>query len=264
MDVLPVIRSLVELRTRDRVPKEALARMTAAELRARPEATIAAIVDGWYEFRANGYADADIYREIEGRRSQAYGDEPLPADLTLDTYTRYRMRLEHPAETALHDMAYVMQAVSLVSAARERAYGPGGTPVAFSAMTWVETAMMVYAAFVLLLQGLPNALLLLNLNSRLATDRWLAAPLLALAIAVALGVFGYCGRASWGRVAIKASLVAEVVFGWGALAYLVLGDRGVPPVWGLHIVNTIVALAFVAFVHGRERDASRPAPGSAR
>ena len=83
MDDLNLIRLLVRLRTRDRVPEESLAQLGATDLRARPEATLAAIVRGWHEFRANGYAEADIYREIETRRSREYGAEPLPSDLKL-------------------------------------------------------------------------------------------------------------------------------------------------------------------------------------
>lgn len=121
--------------------------MSAAELGARPEATIAAIVHGWFEYRSNGYADADIFREIEGRRAKAYGEEPLPGDLNLDSYTRYRMRLEYPGETPLHDPVYVMQAVHLVSEVIGREYGPRGEAPGLrfwhwrSSSRWAPSAM---------------------------------------------------------------------------------------------------------------------------
>ena len=70
MNDAPILRELVRLRANDRVGDEAIDRMTPHELQARPEATVLAIVRGFYEFKSNGYAEADIYREIEGRRAQ--------------------------------------------------------------------------------------------------------------------------------------------------------------------------------------------------
>lgn len=200
-----LIRSILRLRSADRPPEDAIARLGKAELASQPESTIVAIVRGYYEFKSNGYADADIYREIEGRREKEYGPEPLPADLNLDTYTRYRLRMEYPGQTALHDPVFVMQAVHRARATLEKEYGPEGMPVTFRTMPWVNNAILAYAALVAIGQGvLPGLELALR---RVAPDD-VAILLLFLAVAVAVvaGAIGFVGKAVWGRPLLLASL----------------------------------------------------------
>jgi hypothetical protein len=203
-----LLRQLVRLRTRDPVPDEALGRMGASELRARPEALVLAIVRGYYEFKSNGYSDADIYREIEGRREQAYGKEPLPADLNLDNYTHYRMRLEFPNQSALHDPVFVLQAVHRVREALENEYGPGGMPVTFRTMPWVDNAVLAYALLVGFIQGGFLGFLIASAKG-LPISVPSALALVVVAVAILAGAIGSAGKVAWGRTLLVAALAAQ-------------------------------------------------------
>lgn len=200
-----LIRQLIRLRTRDPVPEETLRLMGAAQLHARPEALVLAIVRGYYEFKSNGYADADIYREIEGRRAAVYGEEPLPADLNLDSYTSYRLRLEHPREAALHDPAFAIQAVHRVREFLEGRFGPAGMPVTFRTMPWMNSAILAYAALVGIGQGILPASEL-SRGRVAADDIALLQLLIAVAIAIVAAAIGFVGKAVWGRPLLLASL----------------------------------------------------------
>lgn len=256
MDDLNLIRLLVRLRPRDRVPEDTLARLGAAELLARPEATIAVIARGWHEFRANGYADADIYREIEARRLREYGAEPLPADLTLESFTRYRLRLEHPGEAALHDPAYVAQAVRLASEACERDYGPRGESPGARSMPAGHLAVLAYAVLVALVQGLGNLGKGLGTRAVPAPDAWVNLTLAAIALGLAVAVFAWIQQARWGRVAAMAMLAAEIVLGWLAVAHGMYTGEAMASVEWAQGINTVLAAACLAYVrrwkaHGR-------------
>lgn len=203
-----LVRSIIRLRSADRPPDEVIARLGKSELASQPEATIVAIVRGYYEFKSNGYEDADIYREIGGRREQAYGQEPLPADLNLDNYTRYRMRLEFPNQPALHDPVFVMQAVHKVREELEKEYGPGGMPVTFRTMPWVDNAIVAYATLVGFIQG---GLVGLGIASGKGPPISMPFALALVVVAVALlaGAIGCAGRAVWGRTLLVAALAAQ-------------------------------------------------------
>ena len=255
MDDLNLIRLLVRLRTRDRVPEDMLARLGAAELLARPEATIAVIARGWHEFRANGYAEADIYREIEARRSREYGAEPLPADLTLESFTRYRLRLEHPGEAALHDPAYVAQAVRLASEACERDYGPHGEAPGARSMPAGHLAVLAYAVLVALVQGLGNLGKGLGTRAVPVPDAWVNLALAAIAIGLAVAVFAWIQQARWGRFAATAMLAAEIVLGWLAVAHGMYTGEAMASVEWAQGVNTVLAAACLAYVHRWKADA---------
>ena len=247
MDDLNLIRLLVRLRTRDRVPEDMLARLGAAELLARPEATIAVITRGWHEFRANGYADADIYREIEARRLREYGAEPLPADLTLESFTRYRLRLEHPGEAALHDPAYVAQAVRLASEACERDYGPHGEAPGARSMPAGHLAVLAYAVLVVAIQGLGN--LGKGLGIRVAPDAWVNLTLAVTAFGLAAAVFAWIQQARSGRAAAMAMLAAEIALGWLAVAHGRYTGEGMGFVEWAQGINTLLAAASLAYVY---------------
>lgn len=253
MDDLNLIRLLVRLRTRDRVPEDALARLGAAELLARPEATIAVIARGWHEFRANGYAEADIYREIEARRLREYGEEPLPADLTLESFTRYRLRLEHPGEAALHDPAYVAQAVRLASEACERDYGPHGEAPGARSMPAGHLAVLAYAVLVVAIQGLGN--LGKGLGIRVAPDAWVNLALAVTAFGLAAAVFAWIQQARSGRAAAMAMLAAEIALGWLAVAHGRYTGEGMGFVEWAQGINTLLAAASLAYVYRWNADA---------
>lgn len=252
-----LIRSIIRLRSTDRPADEVIARLGKAELASQPEATIVAIVRGYYEFKSNGYADADIYREIQGRRQQVYGEEPLPADLTLDNYTRYRMRLEYPNQPALHDPIFVMQAVHRARAALEKEYGPEGMPVTFRTMPWVNNLLLVYAAIVGITQGGRSAAGLGDprFASTATPELWL---LIGAAAAVVIAAVGFVGKAAWGRTALLAALVLEAVLPWAAIAMLhPVGMIGSSVDAWLQSLNTILIVGFLAYLY--RRPDSRPA-----
>jgi hypothetical protein len=253
MDDSALIRQLIGLRARDRVPEDEAARMSTVQLRARPEATIAAIVRGWFEFRSNGYADADIFREIEGRRAKEYGEEPLPGDLNLDTYTRYRMRLEHRDEAALHDPVYVMQAVHLAAETIGKEYGPRGEAPGLRSIPPGRIAILVYAALLAIGQGIAGAARLHKLG--FDSGAWLTSSLFGLAMLAAVGGIGYAGRASWGRSAMSLALAAEAIGGGLAIAFTTRGDSGDKAFIAMFAIHTAVALACLAYVHRSKGDA---------
>ncbi len=211
MDTPAVVRRLVALRSRDRVDEGELKKMTDAQLRVRPEATLAAIVHGWFEFRSNGYPDADILREIEARRAQAYGAEPLPSDLTLESYARYRMRLEHPGEPALHETVWVMQAVQLVSDVLAREYGPRGQAPGLRSLDWRQTLALVFAALVFIVQVLhPAGRLLVTRPGLPPADPWHYGPLIGAGVVVVAGALAYCGPSRLGRWAFVLAIAVDV------------------------------------------------------
>jgi hypothetical protein len=250
-----LLRQLVRLRTRDPVPEEVLRHMGASELRARPEALVLAIVRGYYEFKSNGYSDADIYREIEGRREQAYGEEPLPADLNLESYASYRMRLEHPGEAALHDPVFAIQAVHRVREFLEGQFGPEGVPPSLRTLPLGQFSVLVYGALVGVIQGVGSTM-------QLASGKYSGAAsvelslFLALAVAVVAGCVGYVGRAIWGRPFLLAAFAAQFAVPWWAIATADPGESSIP-FWILsfHAGHSLVILALLAYVY---RQGSEP------
>lgn len=257
-----LIRQLVRLRTRDPVPEETLRRMGAAQLRARPEALVLAIVRGYYEFKSNGYADADIYREIEGRRAAAYGEEPLPADLNLETYTSYRMRLEHPGEAALHDPAFAIQAVHRVREFLEGRFGPEGMPPSLRTMPPGHLAVLVYGTLVGVMQGLGCA-------GQLASGKYSGAEsvelslFLVVAVAIAAGAIGFVGKAVWGRPLLLASVGAQfLVHGF---LYVYQADPGgnLGVFDGVIIAIMVAHLAALCAIAVYAHRAGRPLPAAA-
>jgi hypothetical protein len=249
-----LIRQLVRLRSRDAVPDEVLRRMGAAQLHARPEALVLAIVRGYYEFKSNGYSDADIYREIEGRRAAAYGEEPLPADLNLESYTSYRMRLEHPGEAALHDPVFAIQAVHRVREFLEDQFGPEGTPPSLRTLPLGHFAVLVYGAIVGVVQGVGSVVHLASGKYSGASSVELSLYL-ALAVAIVAGSVGYAGRAIWGRPFLLGAIAAQIAVPWGIIATYGPDQVAAPFSFALfHAGHSLIVLALLAYVyrHGGE------------
>ena len=257
-----LIRQLIRLRTRDPVPEEALRHMGAAQLHARPEALVLAIVRGYYEFKSNGYADADIYREIEGRRAAAYGEEPLPADLNLDSYTSYRLRLEHPREAALHDPAFAIQAVHLVREFLEGRFGPEGMPVTFRTMPWVNNAILAYGALVGIGQGVaPGAQLV---SGRVASDEIAVLQLfIAVAVAVVAGAIGFVGKAVWGRPLLLASLGVQFLIHVSLYVYQANPDGNFDAIGAAILAFMVAHLGVLSGFAVYAYRAGRPGPAPA-
>ncbi|MCW5590694.1 MAG: hypothetical protein KIS74_01225 [Burkholderiales bacterium] len=259
-----LVRAIIRLRSADRPADDVIAGLGKAELASQPEATIVAIVRGYYEFKSNGYEDADIYREIEGRREQAYGEEPLPADLNLDNYTRYRMRLEFPNQSALHDPIFVMQAVHRVRETLEKEYGPGGMPITFRTMPWVANAALAYAALVGVTQGG-----LLGLGIATGKEPPISMPfgvaLLVVALALLAGAIGFAGKAPWGRTLLAAALAIQFAAHASSYVYMFMAHSGTPWEWPDAFVLALMAghLAVIAgllvFMHRPVRPEPAPA-----
>lgn len=68
--------------------------MNAFMVMATPEATIVTIVESYVRLKASGRGEGEIFRWIEQQRSPI-GSGPLPVPLTLQSYIRYRVDLEH-------------------------------------------------------------------------------------------------------------------------------------------------------------------------
>ncbi|NJD89776.1 MAG: hypothetical protein FIB05_17385 [Betaproteobacteria bacterium] len=256
-----LVRSIIRLRSVDRPPDDVIAQLGKAELASQPEATIVAIVKGYYEFKSNGYEDADIYREIEGRREQVYGEEPLPADLNLDNYTRYRMRLEYPGQAALHDPVFVMQAVHKVREALEKEYGPGGMPITFRSMPWLDNALLAYAALFIVAQGIIPGWGIVK--GKVSGGELAALPVfIGVALGIAVGTIAFVAKAAWGRSLLLAALGVHALAHSALVAYMVYAkemsspaDFGAVAVMMAHVA---LVLGFMAYVYRSGR--AKPAP----
>lgn len=238
-----LVRDLALIRSPGR--RAEISRMSRAALARLPEATLVAIVRGWFELKADGHPDADILREIEGRREKVYGEEPLPGDLNLESYVRYRLRLEHPGEPGAHDAIFVMQAVHRASRVigGEDRETEGATARGMRGGAW---AILAYAFLLCVIQGIFCALELRN--GYAAVPRGLAVLGVASAAGLLLGAIGYGGGASWGRVFLVAALYAELAF----CAALVVGTLASQPSMPGKLVfllppalGAILALAYV-------------------
>src|SRR5690606_12556195 len=60
-----------------------------------PESTVVTIVETYAILSKQGVAAEDIFQRIEAHRSPTMGSGDMPEPLTLDSYTRYRVNLEH-------------------------------------------------------------------------------------------------------------------------------------------------------------------------
>jgi hypothetical protein len=68
-----------------------------------PEGTIVTIVETWATLNRSGVPEAEIFDRIEQHR-QSLGDSGrVPSPLTLASYVRYRVRLEHGDEAVIDD-----------------------------------------------------------------------------------------------------------------------------------------------------------------
>jgi hypothetical protein len=242
MKFAALARDLALIRTPERQAE--LARLSRAQLERLPEATLVKVVHGWFELKSDGHSDADILREIEGRRAKEYGEEPLPGDLTLESYARYRLRLEHPQETNAHDAIFVMQAVHRASQVigatyREETEGASARGPRVGAM-----AVLAYAAFIAIGQGLPGMVFLLAGSTRM--PGWVAATGLAVAVTLLLGAIGYAGGTFWGRRVALAAL-------WSELALLaiatVVATLHMPPPLSAYLLPAVPAAGAVASLY---------------
>lgn len=250
MKFASLIRDLALIRSPER--KDEIARLSNGQLARLPEATIVAVIRGWFELKADGHSDADILREIESRREKEYGEESLPGGLTLESYTRYRLRLEHPGEEKAHDAIFVMQAVHrarqvIGGTCREETEGATARGPRKGA-----TAILAYAAVIAATQGW-FAIVLLRAG---ITDLqgWVAVLGVAAACGMLLGAIGYAGGTVWGRPLLVAFLGAEISV-CVVLAVLSLIEGGWDPLVVLPFAAAAAgAFASLAYLRHRRRE----------
>lgn len=235
-----------------------MARLSNGQLARLPEATIVTVVHGWFELKADGHSDADILREIEGRREKAYGEESLPGDLTLESYTRYRLRIEHPKEEKAHDAIFVMQAVHRASQVI------GGT---YREETEGVTARGPRAGAMLIL-GSSLALAILQILGGIAALRtgrvpwplWLAFLMMAQSVILLAGAIGYAGGVFWGRKLLVPSLFGQIVL-YVVLAAAIVAEQDAPLSAGvIASLPAVLAAAALTYLRRRQREFGRQSP----
>lgn len=82
--------------------KEMVNSLTDAQLLGLPEATIATIVESYASLAKRGSVGDEALRSIERHRAQI-GTGRLPDPLTLESYVRYRLDIEHPDGSPIDD-----------------------------------------------------------------------------------------------------------------------------------------------------------------
>lgn len=250
-----LIRELALIRSPER--KAEIARLSKAGLARLPEATLVAVVRGWFELKADGHSDADILREIEGRREREYGEEPLPGDFTLESYTRYRLRLEHPQEPMSHDAIFVMQAVHratrVIGGACEET--EGATARGMRTGAWV---ILAYAVVTAVTQGAFGALVLKHGDA--SVPAWLAVLCIASVAGLLLGAIGYGGGASWGRGFLVAALYAELAVCIALVVAILILQKAALGSLIFPLLPAAGALLALAYVNRRRHEFATRAP----
>lgn len=239
MNRAALVKELIRLRKRGRPDEAAIAALTKAQLYSRPECLVVAIVEGFLEMRKLGHAEQEILREIEARRERAFGEEPLPGDLTLDSYARYRLRVEYPGDEGAHEPVFVMQAVQharerLESRGRYSDPGIRGRPVGM-------IAVIACLALVLLLQGLGSL-------SLLARPGPAGPVLLGCAVLLALAAVGYYGLTVWGAPLLRLAVVAEATLPWTLIGQIQSPEGRFSPPAILQGVNTVAMVAILVYL----------------
>ena len=83
-----------------------------------PEATIVTIVETWSNLSKKGVPEDEIFFKIERHRSRLFFGGQLPSPLSLETYIKYRLNVEHSTGVPIADK-FVTAAIQ----AAKRAYG---------------------------------------------------------------------------------------------------------------------------------------------
>jgi len=251
-----LIRDLALIRSPDRQAE--IARLSNGQLARLPEATLVTVVRGWFELKADGHSDADILREIEGRREKAFGEEPLPGDLTLESYARYRLRLEHPQEEKAHDAIFVMQAVHRASQViggtyRDETEGATARGPRSGAML-----ILGFALALAIIQGM--ALFAALRGGRPPWPGWLAVLLMAQSVVLLAGAIGYAGGAFWGRTLLVPSLFGQILL-YVALAATIAMDETAPlSASVIPLLPAAFAAAAVGYLRRRQREFGKQSP----
>jgi hypothetical protein len=242
-----LIRDLALIRSPER--KDEIARLSKGQLARLPEATIVAVVHGWFELKADGHSDADILREIEGRREKVYGEEALPGDLTLVSYTRYRLRLEHPGQERAHDATFVMQAVHRASQVIGATYGEETEGATARGPRTGATLILGFAAALAVTQGVIGYHALRYGDAPLPD--WMGALLLVVPGVLLVGAIGYAGGTTWGRALLVPGLFGQIAL-CVAMAVAIAVD-GIAPLSTYIFPSLPAAFAIAALAYLRRR-----------
>lgn len=81
------------------------------QLAGLPESTIATIVETYAMLKKHGAADHEIFSRIEAHRTQI-GSGEIPNPLNLESYTQYRIEVEHSHGAPISD-DFVAEAVRI-------------------------------------------------------------------------------------------------------------------------------------------------------
>lgn len=81
---------------------ESLFEYSDVELMGSPEATVVTIVETYLELHHQGVPDDEIFEAIE-RHRQTTGRGQLPKPLNLDSYIKYRLRIEHRSRKRMNN-----------------------------------------------------------------------------------------------------------------------------------------------------------------
>lgn len=253
MKRIELIRRLARLRTRGRPDEATLACLTKAQLHARPECLVVSIVEGWLEMKKLGHPEADILREIEGRRERAFGAEPIPADLTLDSYACYRLRLECPQDEGAHDPVFAMQATHLAKQVLEGSWfhsDPG-----LKARPVRMLAALCYLFLLVLWQAAWSVTMVMRHGFGANA---VAAGVLVFTGVLALACIGWYGLTVWGRPLLAFALSMEALAPWFLIGALTRPQGGLSGAAMLQAVNAMIVLAILAYLRFG-RDAGRVA-----
>jgi len=120
-----LIRTLVQKRARHDPLASSLGdveRIPAAVLMGLPEATIVTIVEAYWRMKVQDpyLSDKKIFEAIELQRSRFIDRTAMPSPLTLSSYVKYRVGLEHAYATSMMN-AFVDQALEEA----DRVFNPG-------------------------------------------------------------------------------------------------------------------------------------------
>ncbi len=79
-----------------------------------PEATIVTIIEAYSEYKKQGLSDQDIFQKIQTQRTPSAEADVMPSELTLSSYIKYRMKLEHPDSSAQLSDQFIDEAIEKV------------------------------------------------------------------------------------------------------------------------------------------------------
>ncbi|MGI9250061.1 MAG: hypothetical protein ACR2PR_02535 [Pseudohongiellaceae bacterium] len=119
VDKKALIKELTKSRVRDDFMAAAMGfdesmvdSLSGIQIMGLPESTIVTIVQTWATLRKRGVSDEEIIMRIERHRSRFKDGGNLPSPLTLSSYIKHRVNLEHAIGAPIED-SFIEEAVEL-------------------------------------------------------------------------------------------------------------------------------------------------------